>query len=305
MYMVATLHLIFSGVRFYNSTYLAPEGTMAYLPDPNHWEFLGLIILVCIQTWLGDILVIYRCYFVWDNNLWLISVPVFLLLGTIGINVFVLYWFRHPAVLTLESGIHVLRSIYPLAFAQNFLTTALIILKIFLQHQASRKAGAINIGSSLGLIRIMRIVIESAAIYTIQILVLNILYFRNDNFQYVIQPAIIPSIGITFVLLALRIEASRHESATTKTDLGIRSSMIPQWLCEPDRKLDSEDGISLPAVDGTAVNGQKLAFQGENVVGRYQWDSESSPNSVTRPPATGSLLSSKNGSASTSDLRVV
>lgn len=27
---------------------------------------------------------IYRCYFVWDNNLWLITIPVCLLLGSIG-----------------------------------------------------------------------------------------------------------------------------------------------------------------------------------------------------------------------------
>ncbi|KAF5322080.1 hypothetical protein D9619_002100 [Psilocybe cf. subviscida] len=299
MYIVATLHLIFSGVRFYNSTYLDPAGTMAYLLNFDKWEFLGMNVLVCIQTWLGDVLVIYRCYFVWDNNLWLISVPSCLLLGTIGLNLLVLYMFRHPASLAPEQAIGILNSIYPLAFVQNFMTTALIILKISLQHRASKKAGVVNVGSKLSLIRILRIVIESAAIYTIQILVLNILYFRRDNFQFVIQPAIIPSIGITFVLLALRIEASRHENAATEDDLGIRSSVMPQWLREFDHEIGSQDSRSayaLPVVDGTAVAEQKSAVQ-ERTVGEYQWDSEFSPNS------TGSLSSSKNGSACTPELR--
>lgn len=49
---------------------------------------------------------------------------------------------------------------------------------------------------------IIRMVIESAGIYTIQILILNILFFKGDNFQYVIQAAIIPSIGACRLLWA-------------------------------------------------------------------------------------------------------
>ncbi|KAF5327272.1 hypothetical protein D9619_004246 [Psilocybe cf. subviscida] len=306
MYLVAAAHLILSGFRFYKSTYIDPNGPISYLGNPNHWEFLGVIILVCIQTWLGDILVIYRCYFVWENNLWVISVPVLLLLGTIGINLCVLYWFRHPFAIAPAPAIGLLRAIYPLAFVQNFMTTSFIILRIFLQHQASKKAGIVHLGSKLGLIRIMRIVIESAAIYTIQILVLNVLYFRDDNFQFVIQPAIIPSIGITFVLLALRIEASRYE--TTRNDLGIRSSKLPQWLREQSCEIgskDSQNGNQLPAADGTAVTEQELAVEGESGAESNNWDSEFSSDSATRPKAaTSSVASSKNSSACMSKLPV-
>jgi hypothetical protein len=105
------------------------------------------------------------------------------------------------------------------------------------------------------------------------------------------------------VLLALRIEASRHESATTKTDLGIRSSMIPGWIREPDGEIDSEDredGSSLPAGDGTAVAEPKLGVSGES-----GWDSEFSSNSATRSKEdVSSPLSSKHDSTCTSDLVV-
>jgi hypothetical protein len=111
-----------------------------------------------------------------------------------------LYWFRHPFSIALVPGIRLLNTVYPLAFVQNFMTTGLIILKIFLQHRASRKAGVVDVGSKLGPMRIVRIIVESAAIYTIQSLILIILYFMGDNFQYVVQAAIIPSIGACHIL---------------------------------------------------------------------------------------------------------
>lgn len=105
------------------------------------------------------------------------------------------YWFYHPFIFTYSEVLRVFRWIYPLSFVQNLMTTGLIILKIFLQHRASKKAGVVNLGSTLSLIRVVRVVIESAAIYTIQLLALIILYFRNDNGQYILQVAISPSIG--------------------------------------------------------------------------------------------------------------
>jgi hypothetical protein len=62
-------------------------------------------------------------------------------------------------------------------------------------------------------------------------------------------------------MLALRIEASRCERATATSDLGIRSSMLPQWLREPDHETgsdNSQDDSSLPGGDGTEVTEQKL-----------------------------------------------
>ncbi|KAF5326724.1 hypothetical protein D9619_004066 [Psilocybe cf. subviscida] len=281
MYIVEVAHIIFAGVRFYRSTFrqFDAKDRISYLQNRHNWEFAGLIILVYIQTWLGDALVIYRCYFVWDNNMWLISIPVCLLLGTIGINTYIIS--QIPFYNTVP--ISLVRSIYPLAFSQNFMTTSLIILKFVLQHRESKKAGVVMLGSKLGLIHVVRILIESAAIYTIQLLVLNILFSLSHNFQYVIQPAIVPSIGITFVLLALRIEASRHEGVTTKSDLGIRSSMIPRWIREADRETgphDNQDHSSMPARDE-----QQVAVEGDSTI---DVGSEMSSSSPTRPKATAS-----------------
>lgn len=245
-----------------------------------------------------------------------------------GISSYVVYWIGHPFVAPPTSCL--VHSIYPLAFVQNFMTTSLIALKIVLQHRESKNAGVVNLGSKLSLVHIVRIFIESAGLYTIQILVLSILFFRDNNFQYVVQTAIIPSIGacpflrtvlplqrfleyiltsylchmllgITFLLLVLRIKTSRNYRSTTKSGLGIRSSMIPRWLREPEREIDSEDrelsGSSLPAGDGANVADQRSDVEAESGMESMNWDSQFLSSSATRPmEATSPPSSSKSGS---------
>jgi hypothetical protein len=116
-----------------------------------------------------------------------------------GITIFTIwFWFREPFSIAPGLGIQLSRCIFPLSFVQNFMTTSLIILKIFLQHCASKKAGIVHVGSTLSMIRVVRIIIECAAIYTIELFVNIILYFCRDNWQFVIQAAINPSIGEIF-----------------------------------------------------------------------------------------------------------
>ena len=84
-----------------------------------------------------------------------------------GVYIYIMYWIRHPFIIIPTPAPFLFRSAYPLAFVQNFMTTGLIILKIFLRHQASKKIGVVDVGSKLSLIRIVRLLVESAALYTI------------------------------------------------------------------------------------------------------------------------------------------
>ena len=122
-----------------------------------------------------------------------------------------MYWFRHPFAVALGPTFRLLSSIYPIAFVQNFMTTSLIVLKILLQHRASKKAGVVDVGSKLGLARVVRIFIESAAIYTIQMFVLVVLSLRSENFQNVVQAAVTPSIG-AYHILCRHLTSGTHPS---------------------------------------------------------------------------------------------
>jgi hypothetical protein len=89
---------------------------------------------------------------------------------------------------------------YPINLAQNVLTTSLIIWKILKQFRLSSSTGLVNM-NRISLITVMRIMVESALIYTVDLIVLIILYFMNSPVQYVFQAAIMPSIGEEALIL--------------------------------------------------------------------------------------------------------
>lgn len=84
-----------------------------------------------------------------------------------------------------------MNTIYALAFVQNTMTTGLIAYRIWRQDKESRGL----VGHSLSLMYLVRIIIESASIYVINVLILIILYAIHSNGQYVAQEAIVPTVG--------------------------------------------------------------------------------------------------------------
>jgi len=84
-----------------------------------------------------------------------------------------------------------MNTIYALAFVQNTMTTGLIAYRILQQDRKSR--GIIT--SSYKLIVLVRIIVESASIYVLNVLILIILYAIGSNGQYVAQEALVPVCG--------------------------------------------------------------------------------------------------------------
>jgi hypothetical protein len=87
-----------------------------------------------------------------------------------------------------------MNTIYALAFVQNTWTTGLIAWRIWRQEKASAVIG-LSSATSRSLIPIVRIVVESAAVYVLELIVLIILYALNHNAQFVLQEAVVPTVG--------------------------------------------------------------------------------------------------------------
>jgi hypothetical protein len=81
--------------------------------------------------------------------------------------------------------------IYTINFIQNMMTTCLIVYRIWQQDRKSRNI----ISSSFRLAVILRIIVESASLYLLNILILIILYACNSNGQFVAQAALVPVCG--------------------------------------------------------------------------------------------------------------
>jgi hypothetical protein len=104
--------------------------------------------------------------------------------------------FRQFAQLSLDSIfspslVRWMDMIYALAFAQNAMTTGLIVYRIWRQDRQSK----VLLFSSFRLIVIVRIIVESASIYLLNILILIIFYAFNSNGQNIAEEAIAPVCG--------------------------------------------------------------------------------------------------------------
>lgn len=154
---------------------------------------------------------------VWCYNYWVIVLPLVLLVlefseqkqhfnsrqaidppPPLAFYTISLVWFAHP---TLVAYSFASSWIYPLLFVQNVITTGTLGWKIWTQSRSSAANGVVDTSSRLSLSRVLRILVESAAIYTIQLFFLLILYpFRNDV-QFILQAVMVPSIGQESLIL--------------------------------------------------------------------------------------------------------
>ncbi|TEB20408.1 hypothetical protein FA13DRAFT_1743031 [Coprinellus micaceus] len=210
MFLTATFHIIvqmYRLIRAYGFILSEDATPIGYFhKSPLGWDAISNPILMGFQIWVGDALAIYRCYIIWGHNFWVIVVPV-LLAARGRVNLTLYSWFPKPWT-PYEKLIGVINAGYPLAFAQNVLTTSLIAWKIWRQHCASQQSG-LKAANNISLIQVIRIIVESAMVYTLQVFILN----------FVFQSITVPAAGIVFVLIAIRVHVAKSESSEQYSSL--------------------------------------------------------------------------------------
>ncbi|KAF8628852.1 hypothetical protein AX17_005912 [Amanita inopinata Kibby_2008] len=243
MFFVATAHVAINLYRFLRP-YLQPQKfaqSSGYILDLDDRTNLTVNVLLCVMTWLGDALVIYRCFLVWDNNYFIIAIPVALLTGCLIVTTVAFYFGTHPDTASSAHVVQWLSPVYALAFAQNTLTTILIVFKLWKVHRTSTRSSVHNAGSRLGVVKIMRIVVESALLYTIQLLIVVILGAMKHNAQFLIQASVVPSIGIVFGLIAVRVHLqSSRGFRSDDTALNYMTTWLEDDLQFEDNSLPTD-----------------------------------------------------------------
>lgn len=218
----------------------APAAPVNYLRQCENWDCYLYLVTQVLLTLIADVLVIYRCYIVWNRSIRVIVPSLLLLLGSFGFSVVWLWWFKHPLRYPLSTirsylGIH-----FPINFAQSILTTGLISYRIWSQHRIGEKAG-LNVEANTSLIVVFRIIVESAMIWTFEMFLLIVLYHLKHPAIDIVQHAMIPSIGIVFVLMAVRSHLAQ-EAASSALRGGASTAasafIFRTWF---DRSSDRED----------------------------------------------------------------
>jgi hypothetical protein len=97
----------------------------------------------------------------------------------------------------LSVSIDVRNAVYArhsLALSQNMLSTGLIVWRIWRQHRLSRTIG-LQVVNGVSLLEVITIVLESASLYTVQLVVLNITNYLYHPLCFIFQATLVPTAG--------------------------------------------------------------------------------------------------------------
>ncbi|TFK26901.1 hypothetical protein FA15DRAFT_692888 [Coprinopsis marcescibilis] len=184
---------------------MSPRPPISMFKRFGTWDVLLSVVLLDLGVWTADFLVIYRCFLIWDQSRTTIALPALLLLLSISIGGAHIAYYIAPSTVPGPVVAAFFLMVYPINLAQNTMTTGLIAFKIWRQHRLAVKANLHSYqGGAVPLLSVARIIIESAAIYTVQQLVLLVLSAKKHPAEVLVFYTVLPSIGIVFILMAIR-----------------------------------------------------------------------------------------------------
>ncbi|TEB20336.1 hypothetical protein FA13DRAFT_1839043 [Coprinellus micaceus] len=202
-----------------------------YLRDWMRAPNFATSIIMGVLIWIGDSLAMYRCLIIWQMNWWVIALPGLLYVFTIVNSAVIQAWLKRPTFLTPAQAMSLTNMAFPVNIAQSCLTTGLITFRIWRQHRVSRAAGLSEHGAGLGLLTIIRIIVESTMIFTIQQVALYILSYFNSPAQWALLGTLVPSMGIVFVLLSIRVHgAKKTPHPTLRLPWGSGRNTSTPWI---------------------------------------------------------------------------
>ncbi|KAF6765656.1 hypothetical protein DFP72DRAFT_1162490 [Ephemerocybe angulata] len=226
-YLIFILTTIYMGLNISRFLYaFSPEWTEAsngklpiyhlrdYTPSPR----FAKMVIMAILIWLGDALTIFRCFIIWDKNWWVVLAPIILWTFSVSNSSIVTMEFHNPNTLPPQLVKSLNGIIFPVNIALICLTTGLITFRIGHQYRLSRAAGLRRHGRGVGLLTIIKIVVESAMIFAFhQISICIAFYIGNPGLRQIFTETLVSSIGATFALITIRVEDSKHEATSQFT----------------------------------------------------------------------------------------
>ncbi|KAH6885058.1 hypothetical protein BKA70DRAFT_1574536 [Coprinopsis sp. MPI-PUGE-AT-0042] len=188
------------------------KGPVRPFNDTGYWVGLIPVILTVFIAMIGDILMIYWCFLVWQRSYRAIFVSLVLAVLSSGCHITTVWFACHVPFNRFRVQNWLPIALTPIFYLlQTTLTTSLIAWKIWSQSRRNTIVGLAPLHVPR-LLSIMRIIVESAVIYTMGMLVMLVLLALDHPARIAVHSCMIPITGIVFMLMALRIEAVRLES---------------------------------------------------------------------------------------------
>jgi len=212
-FVLSTSHAIVDLIRvnqgFVNERNSFEGGPPAYFSDVAQTLFVVRSTIYAAQTLLGDAVVIYRCFIVWQS-VYIILIPMLLWCSSAAMAAFLLY----NMALANPSSIFILGKSIDAFFActlsSNMTSTGLLAYRIWKINGATSSS---RVGGSL--VPIARVVADSGALYSVTLVVAMITFVSGSNSQFILVDMLVPIVAIAFYAIIIRVSLARQATATS------------------------------------------------------------------------------------------
>ncbi|KAG2110696.1 hypothetical protein DEU56DRAFT_749797 [Suillus clintonianus] len=205
--IVGIIHLEDGLVKYRDTFPGGPAAFFAYAPQPT---FVAKNAIYILQTLVGDGVVIYRCYVVWQS-VWIIVIPCIMWCGVAACSVCMVYSFSQASISDVENFFtsklgHWVAAFLTSTLATNVLSTGLLAYRIWM---VERRVSAIRV--TKGNMPILRVFIDAAIMYSAALCSSLICFALANDGLYVIGDVINPIISIAFYMVFIRVATSRND----------------------------------------------------------------------------------------------
>ncbi|EGO03195.1 hypothetical protein SERLA73DRAFT_174662 [Serpula lacrymans var. lacrymans S7.3] len=193
--------------------YTGQGGATAEFEDISYWVNVMKTVDYVMQTLIGDAMLTYRCYLVYGRN-WKIIIPSSIIwLASLACGIALIVTFatlNTSALLNVSQAEPFLNSGLGTTLGMNIITTSLIVYRIWsVDRQTASMTVNTNPRRGSRLKHVVHILVESAALYTVSVLIFVCTYAASSNANYGTSDNVVQIIGISFNLIIIRITSGR------------------------------------------------------------------------------------------------
>ncbi|KAI4526420.1 hypothetical protein K525DRAFT_288063 [Schizophyllum commune Loenen D] len=170
--------------------------------------------LYVVITWISDLFLLYRCYMVYERQWQWVSFPVAIFLGDFGFGIYGIYLLCTQGDvpdLIKSQIVDRIKYFYLITMILNIVCTVMIASKIVFIQRRTTRAGIADAVRTLNTTVV--IIIESAALYSVALVVLIIFAAEHSGGMYTLLQLMPSIIGIVFSLIIVRVGGGRDQAA--------------------------------------------------------------------------------------------
>ncbi|KAG0705568.1 hypothetical protein DFH29DRAFT_905986 [Suillus ampliporus] len=209
-----------------------PGGPVAFFADVAQWSFVCKNLLYTLQTLVGDAVVIYRCYVVWQS--WYITIIPCILWCSVAVTGIGSVYSISKATVNKENifapstGPWITSFLVATLFT-NIVSTSLLAYRIW---SIGRRVA--NVTSGTGVLRpILRIILDAGVLYSLSLLAALVCFIAKNHGHYILLDMIMPIISITFFMVIIRITITANSSQSSEERLE-PSSVLTSYIARPN-----------------------------------------------------------------------